>query len=174
MPHAQRNPRMMFASSSFASNTNQITYTQEDFKMCLDPQNVNSWMEWQNCIELRTPGLCETRLDDVMLKWEWTIGSQSGMAPSIGNFSHLGNEARHQNIAGQFAAVNADVTNSIDVLAGLKPDLTKEAVNSMNRPEFVGMATVWSCGNPMGFVDTPNGRIGVNNLHSQGKIAIFF
>jgi hypothetical protein len=174
MPWVQRNPRDAVLSNQFASNTNQITYTPEDFKTCLNPQFVNSWMEWQNCVERRTNGVCEIRVDDEMVKWQAMVGSQTGMAASIGELSYLSNDARHEMLNDQSVTVNADIQNAVDIIAGLKPDLTMEAINGQNRSEYIeGLAAVWSCGNPMGYVDTSNGRIAVNNLHAQGKIAIF-
>jgi hypothetical protein len=170
--YVQRNPADKIYSNRFASNTNEITFTKEDFNMCTNPRNVNSWMEWQNCIEKRTDGVCEIRVDDEMTKWQWLVSSQTGMAPSVGNFSHFSNEGREKEIQSQFHKVNADVQDSLDVLAGLKPDETALSPNGQGRSEYVGLATVWGCANPMGYVDTANGRIGINNLHAQGHIRI--
>ena len=167
--YVQRNPKDEIYSNRFASNTNEITFTQEDFDMCTNPRFVESWMEWQNCIEKRTDGVCEIRLDDEMTKWQWLVSSQTGMAPSVGNFSHFGEEAREDEILNQFNVVNEDIENSLKVLAGLKPDKTMLATN---HSEYIGLATVWGCANPMGYVDTMNGRIGINNLHAQGHIRI--
>jgi len=170
--YVQRNPKDEIYSNRFASNTNEITFTQQDFDMCTNPRFVESWMEWQNCIEKRTDGVCEIRLDDEMTKWQWLVSSQTGMAPSVGNFSHFGEEAREKEILNQFNIVNEDIENSLKVLAGIKPDKTKLAPNGQNNSEYVGLATVWGCANPMGYVDTMNGRIGINNLHAQGHIRI--
>ena len=170
--YVQRNPADKIYSNRFASNTNEITFTKEDFNMCTNPRNVNSWMEWQNCIEKRTDGVCEIRVDDEMTKWQWLVSSQTGMAPSVGNFSHFSNEGREKEIQSQFHKVNADVQDSLAVLAGLKPDETALSPNGQGRSEYVGLATVWGCANPMGYVDTANGRIGINNLHAQGHIRI--
>jgi len=172
MKYVQRDPTDKIYSNRFASNTNEITYTTDDFNMCTDPRFINSWMEWQNCIEKRTDGVCEIRLDDDMTKWQWLLGTQSGMAASVGNFSHVGDEERQKEIEEQFVVVNADIKSALKVLAGIEPDKTKLATDGEGRSDFVGLATVWACGNPMGYVDTYNGRIGVNNLHAQGHIRI--
>lgn len=167
--NVQRNPADPIYSNRFASNTNEITYHEEEFDICTNPRFVTSWMEWQNCIEKRTDGVCELRADDAMMKWQWLLGAQSGMAPSAGAFVHETNEDRQDDISRQFEITNAAIQRSLNILAGLEKD---ETLEHTGKTEFVGLATIQNCANPMGYVDTYNGRIGINNLHAQGHIRI--
>jgi hypothetical protein len=168
----QRNPADPIYSNRFASNTNDITYTKRDFEKCTNPRWIGSWMEWQNCIEKRTDGVCELRLDTEITHFFETMGMQSGLAASKGAFEHMSESERQKEIRLHVDEANKAVEQSVAVLAGQEPDKTLLSINGQHKPEFVGLANVQQCANPMGYYDTLNGRMAVNNMHAQGHIRI--
>ena len=177
--YVQRNPLDMSYSSVGGWGTNDITYSEQDFEACTEPENVKSWMGWQNCIEKGIDGLCELASPLLMNTFEHDAFLPAGEQALLAKEGRWENDAVWKQTRTKLYAALFEISNRTLEHTPVNYGVKQSAGGGIGRgydvdvtQTMTSMPLQFWCIHLRGFYDTERGRRYVQNLHAQAHIRV--